>query len=68
MKTSELREMSKEELLQKVKDLREALFNLEFQHATGQLENTAQLKKTRKDIARALTIMSETDRKSAARG
>jgi large subunit ribosomal protein L29 len=68
MKTSELREMSKEELLQKVKDLREALFNLEFQHATGQLENTAQLKKTRKDIARALTIMSEADRKSAARG
>jgi large subunit ribosomal protein L29 len=68
MKTSELREMSKDELLQKVKDLREALFNLEFQHATGQLENTAQLKKTRKDIARALTIMSEADRTSAARG
>jgi large subunit ribosomal protein L29 len=57
MKTSSLREMTKDELLQKQRELREALFNLKFQHATGQLENTAQLKKTRKSIAQVLTIL-----------
>jgi large subunit ribosomal protein L29 len=66
MKASSMREMTKEELLQKLKELTEAQFNLNFQQATGQLENTAQLGKTRKDIARALTILRDMDRGAAA--
>lgn len=66
MKTSALREMTKDELLLKLGELQEALFNLKFQHVTGQLENTAQLYKTRKDVARILTIIGEMDRKTAA--
>ena len=59
MKASEYRDLSVEELAVKEKELSEALFNLKFQHATGQLDNTAQLKKTRKDIARVKTILVE---------
>ena len=59
MKASEYRDLSIEELAVKEKELSEALFNLKFQHATGQLDNTAQLKKTRKDIARVKTILGE---------
>lgn len=66
MKASALREMTKEELLQKLRELREAQFNLNFQHATGQLENSAQLNKTRRDIARALTVLGDMDRGTAA--
>jgi large subunit ribosomal protein L29 len=66
MKTNALRDMTKDELVQKLNELREAQFNLKFQHATGQLENTAQVPKNRKEIARILTIMSELDRKAEA--
>jgi len=59
MKASEFRDLSIEELSVKEKELTESLFNLKFQHATGQLDNTAQLKKTRKDIARVKTILVE---------
>jgi large subunit ribosomal protein L29 len=59
MKASEFRDLSMEELETKEKELVEALFNLKFQHATGQLDNTAQLGKTRKDIARINTILLE---------
>jgi large subunit ribosomal protein L29 len=59
MKASEFRDLSIEELEVKEKELAEALFNLKFQHATGQLDNTAQLGKTRKDIARVKTILME---------
>jgi large subunit ribosomal protein L29 len=59
MKASEYRDLSIEELVVKEKELAEALFNLKFQHATGQLDNTAQLKRTRKDIARVKTILVE---------
>jgi large subunit ribosomal protein L29 len=59
MRASEYRDLSVEELAVKEKELSEALFNLKFQHATGQLDNTAQLKKTRKDIARVKTILGE---------
>ena len=59
MKASEYRDLSVEELAVKEKELSEALFNLKFQHATGQLDNTAQLKRTRKDIARVKTILVE---------
>jgi large subunit ribosomal protein L29 len=59
MKAGELRELSVEELQTKEKELTEALFNLRFQHGTNQLDNTAQMGKTRKDIARVKTIMAE---------
>jgi large subunit ribosomal protein L29 len=66
MKASALREMTKDELIQKLNEIQEAQFNLTFQHATGQLDNTAQLPKNRKDIARILTILSEMDGKAGA--
>jgi large subunit ribosomal protein L29 len=59
MKASSFREMTREELNQKLKELRGALFNLKFQHATAQLENTAQLRKTRRSIAQVLTVIRE---------
>ena len=59
MKASEIRDMSPEEINQKAAELKAALFNLRFQHATGQLENTKALLKTRKDIARIQTIARE---------
>jgi large subunit ribosomal protein L29 len=59
MKASEFRDLSIEELEVKERELAESLFNLKFQHATGQLDNTAQLNKTRKDIARVKTILVE---------
>ena len=59
MKAREFRDLSVDELEVKEKELSEAFFNLKFQHATGQLDNTAQLQKTRKDIARLKTILLE---------
>ncbi len=66
MKPGALRDMTKDELLLKLNELREAQFNLKFQHATGQLESTARLPHIKKDIARILTIVSELDRKAEA--
>jgi len=57
MKPAELRELSPEELEQKEHELREELFNLKIQHATGQLENTARIGQVRKDVARVKTIL-----------
>ena len=59
MKVSEIRELELEEMQSKVDDLREELFNLRFQHGTGQLENTTKLKQAKKDIARLKTIIRE---------
>jgi large subunit ribosomal protein L29 len=64
MKAGSFRDMTQDELLIKLKELQEALFNLKFQHVTGQLENTAQLTKNRKDIARILTILHEKQQKT----
>ena len=66
MKAGALREMSRDEMLQKLNELQEAQFNLKFQHATGQLDNTAQIPKNKKDIARILTILSDKDSKAEA--
>ena len=63
MKVSEIRELSLEEMQTKVNDLREEMFNLRFQHGTGQLENTYKLKQTKRDIARLKTIIQEVTRK-----
>ena len=57
MKARELKEMSEAELRQKEKEVTEELFNLKFQHATGQLENTERLPQVRKDLARVKTLL-----------
>ena len=59
MKTSEIRELSPEEMQQKVDDLRQELFNLNFQHGSGQLENPQKMKQNKRDIARLKTIIRE---------
>ena len=55
MKASELRELSEEQLADRLRELREELFNLRFQYATRQLTNTARIREVRRDIARVLT-------------
>ena len=57
MKPAEIRELSSEELEAKLKEFRAELFNLRFQMATSQLDNTARVKTVKKDIARVLTEM-----------
>lgn len=59
MRPGELRELTDEEIEEKVDELKEKLFNLRFQKATGELDNTAEFKKTKKDIARVKTIKRE---------
>ncbi|HLL38142.1 MAG TPA: 50S ribosomal protein L29 [Rubrobacteraceae bacterium] len=65
MKVAEVRELDVEELQQRVVQARRELFNLRFQHATGQLENTGQLKEVRKNIARFLTVLNQKQRENA---
>lgn len=55
MKPAEIRELSDEALAEKLKDRRAELFNLRFQMATSQLDNTARVTTVKKDIARVLT-------------
>ncbi len=59
MKASEIREFSMEEKQRKLDDLKEELFNLNFQHETGQLENPQKMKQTRRGIAMIKTILKE---------
>ena len=59
MQASEIRELNKEEIEKQIKELKEELFNLRFQHAINQLDNPIRLKHVRKDIARSLTILRE---------
>ena len=59
MKASELREKSDSELIDQERELREELFNLRFQHSTGQLENTMAIVRVKKDIARVKTALRE---------
>ena len=58
-KASELRELPDEELLSRIDGAKEELFNLRFQLATGQLDNTARLKELRHDVARIATVLRE---------
>jgi large subunit ribosomal protein L29 len=62
MKSSEIRGMGLEEMQRKRDDMKEEMFNLRFQHGVGQLENTAKLKQTRRDIARIETLIREQQR------
>mgnify|MGYP001290482662 CR=1 FL=1 len=59
MKPRELRELDDEALREHIKTQRRELFGLRFSHATGELENTAGLRTTKRDLARALTIARE---------
>lgn len=59
MKVEDLRQKSDDELNQQVLDLRKESFNLRFQRASGQLENTARVRQVRRDIARIKTILHE---------
>jgi large subunit ribosomal protein L29 len=56
---AELRELTNEELVLRVREAKEELFNLRFQMATGQLDNNRRLRTVRHDIARIYTIMRE---------
>jgi large subunit ribosomal protein L29 len=59
MKAADLRKLTPDELTARVLDLRQALFNRRLKKATGQLENTATLRASRRDLARALTVSQE---------
>jgi large subunit ribosomal protein L29 len=59
MKSKDLRLLSEGELLEKAKELNEELFNLRFQHATGQLDNVMRVPQVKRDIARLKTILKE---------
>jgi large subunit ribosomal protein L29 len=59
MKSTELRDLSEAELAEHVKTARRDLLGLRFQHATGELDNTAGLRRAKKEIARALTVATE---------
>ena len=59
MKANELRNKSVEELNKSVADLKTELFNLRFQHATGELDNPMRINKVKKDIARVKTVLRE---------
>jgi large subunit ribosomal protein L29 len=56
---AELRALDAERLEEKLKEAKEELFNLRFQNATGQLDNTARLKSVRREIARIYTVLRE---------
>ncbi|MEO1406480.1 MAG: 50S ribosomal protein L29 [Pseudomonadota bacterium] len=59
MKADDLREKSPEELRTELETLKKEAFNLRFQGATGQLENTARMRSVRRDAARVKTILNE---------
>ena len=61
MKAPELRDLSDTELREQLRTARRELFGLRFQHATGELDNTAGLSRAKREIARALTIARERD-------
>lgn len=63
MKASEIRNMSVEEMDQKVEGLRQEIFNLRFQKELGQMENPNKIRLLKRDIARLLTVITETKRK-----
>jgi large subunit ribosomal protein L29 len=66
MKASELRDMGNDELVEALGEAKEERFNLRFQVATNQLDNTARLTAVKKDIARILTVMRERELASPA--
>ncbi len=63
MKASEIRKLSVEEMEQKVDGMRQEIFNLRFQKELGQMENPNKIRQLKRDIARLLTVITETKRK-----
>jgi large subunit ribosomal protein L29 len=59
MKVEDIRALSREEMQQKLTGFKHELFNLRFQKGIGQLENSAKIKQTQKDIARIKTVLTE---------
>ena len=59
MKAAELRDMTEAELREHLLNARRELFGLRFQHATGELDNTAGLRKAKKEVARVITVANE---------
>lgn len=59
MDVREIRQMNDEQLLDQLEDLKEAMFNLRFQEAYGQLEDARSITRTKRDVARVLTVMRE---------
>ncbi len=59
MKVNEIRDMNPDEQSEKIKSLKEELFNLRFQHATGQLENPMRIREVKRSIAQIKTIQRE---------
>ena len=59
MKVNEIRDLSADEQSEKIKSLKEELFNLRFQHATGQLENPMRIREVKRSIAQIKTIQRE---------
>ncbi|HOW98830.1 MAG TPA: 50S ribosomal protein L29 [Kiritimatiellia bacterium] len=59
MKTSELKELTADELRQRLEESQQELFNLRVQQATGQMEKASRLKTLRRDIARVLTLLQQ---------
>lgn len=59
MKTKEVRNLDDDQVVEKVREFREELFNLRFRNATGELENTARLGEARRSLARTLTIAKQ---------
>ena len=62
MRARELRDLTDEELEEKMGETRKELFNLRFQSATGALENSARLQSAKREIARILTVKTERER------
>ena len=56
MKAADIRELTDDDLRDQIKTARRDLFGLRFQHATGELENTAGLRASKRDLARAMTV------------
>ena len=59
MKVNQIRDMESSEQIDKIKSLKEELFNLRFQHATGQLENPMRIREVKRSIAQINTILRE---------
>ena len=59
MKINEIREMSSQDLEKKLKELKQELFNLRFQHAINQLDNPHKIADVKRDIARVMTLLNE---------
>ena len=59
MKAKEVKNLDNEQLVEKVREFREELFNLRFRNSTGELENTGRLKQARRALARTLTTARE---------